>query len=482
MRDSPSAELVRENIQLAYCVTKSMNKRLVFAVMLMPLLALSAFGQGLEASVDQFIKAQMERQKIPGLSLAVVRDGKPLIVKGYGFANVEHQVPAKPETIFQSGSVGKQFTATAIMLLVEDGKIVLDEKIGKYLGDVPDAWKNITVRQLLSHTGGMTDYPQDFDFRRDYTEDELLKRAKEIPLGFPPGEKWAYSNLGYVTLGIIIGKTSGKFYGDFLQERIFKPLGMTTTRIISEADIIPNRASGYRLVKGEIKHHEWVSPTLNTTADGALYMTALDMIKWDDALRNGKVLKKASLDEMWTPIKLNDGKTHPYGFGWGVRQMNGHRLIEHGGAWQGFKAQISRYVDDNLTVIVFANLIQANQGQLASGVAQIIVPDLKPKPIADPDPAFTAQTRELFTAVLDKKADMSRFTPEVQRALEQSHDRVAAFVKTLGAVQTFKLMERVEVTDGVRYRYQVEFTGMSIFLAMTVNKDGKISGFALQPE
>ena len=130
------------------------------------------------------------------MSLAVVHDGKPLIVKGYGFANLEHQVPVKPETIFQSGSVGKQFTATAVMMLVDEGKIGLDEKIGRYLGDVPESWANITVRHLLSHTSGMTDYPKDFDFRKDYTEDEILKRAKEIPVAFKPGEKWQYSNLG----------------------------------------------------------------------------------------------------------------------------------------------------------------------------------------------------------------------------------------------------------------------------------------------
>src|SRR5688500_10055041 len=158
------------------------------------------------ARVDEFIKTEMERQKIPGVSLAVVKDGKPLIVKGYGFANLEHQVSVKPETIFQSGSVGKQFTATAVMLLVEEGKIGLDEKIGKYLGEVPEGWANITVRHLLTHTGGMTDYPQDFDFRKDYTEEDLLRRAKEVPLAFQPGEKWAYSNLGFVTLGILINK------------------------------------------------------------------------------------------------------------------------------------------------------------------------------------------------------------------------------------------------------------------------------------
>ena len=450
-------------------------------VLFILILTKSLLGQT-EPAVDAFIKAEMQKQKIPGVSLAVVKDGKPMIVKGYGLANVEHQVAVKPETIFQSGSVGKQFTATAVMMLVEDGKIGLDEKIGKYLGEVPESWANITVRHLLSHTGGMTDYPQDFDFRRDYTEDEILKRAKEVPVAFKPGEKWQYSNLGYVTLGIIISKVTGKFYGEFLSERIFKPLGMSTARILTEADIVPNRAAGYRLAKGELKNQNWVSPTVNTTADGSLYLTALDMMKWDEALTTGKLLKKTGYDEMWTPIKLSDGRTHPYGFGWALRSVNGKRLIEHGGAWQGFKAHIARYPESKLTVIVFANLIQANQGKLANGVAAIVDPDLMPRPIADPDPAFTAKTKELLIAVLDGKADMARFTPEVQKALTDRQDRLAASVKTMGAMQTFTLMERVDDSNGIRYRYRVEYGGMNLFLAMAVNSDGKISTFALQPE
>lgn len=444
--------------------------------------AFATSGQDVTAKVDDFIKAEMSKQKIPGVSLAVVKDGKPLIVKGYGFANLEHQVPVKPETIFQSGSVGKQFTAFAVMLLIDQGKIALDEKIGKYLGEVPQAWSNITVRHLLSHTGGMTDYPQDFDFRKDYTEDALLKRGKEIPLAFQPGEKWQYSNLGYVTLGIIIHKVSGKFYGDLLQERVFKPLGMTTARVISEDDIVLNRASGYRVVKGEIKNQEWVSPSLNTTADGALYLTALDMMKWDEALTAGKLLSKKSYDEMWSPIKLNNGKTHPYGFGWALPKVNGHSVIEHGGAWQGFKAHIARFPDRQLTVIVFANLIQTNQSKLANGVAAIIDPELKPRPIADPDPAFTAKTKDLLARVVEGKADMERFTPEVQATLKQQQDRLTAFVKTLGTIQQFELMERTTEADGTSYRYRVEYTGMALYLAMVVNNQGKISAFALQPE
>ena len=460
-----------------------MKTRFTFALCIALAATVQSFAQdAVLTKVDDYIKAEMQKQKIPGVSLAVVKDGKPIIVKGYGFANLEHQVAVKPETIFQSGSVGKQFTATAVMMLVEEGKIGLDEKIGKYLGEVPESWANITVRHLLSHTGGMTDYPQDFDFRRDYTEDEVLKRAKEVPVAFKPGEKWQYSNLGYVTLGIIISKVTGKFYGEFLSERIFKPLGMTTARIINEADVIPDRAAGYRLVNGEVKNQEWVSPTINTTADGSIYLTALDMIKWDEALATGKLLKKTTFDEMWTPIKLNDGKTHRYGFGWALRSVNGKRVIEHGGAWQGFKAHIARYPDNKLTVILFANLSQTNQGWLALGVATIIDPDLKPKPIPDPDPAFTVKTKELVQAVFGGTHDNSRFTPEAQKVITDQKDRLTAFVKTMGTMRSFDLVERIEEGNSIRYIYQVEFTGMTVYLAMEVNKEGKITRFALQPE
>ena len=460
-----------------------MFKRNAFILLLLVAAAVSASAQeNTEAAVDEFIRAEMQSQKIPGGALAVVRDGKPIIVKGYGLANVEHQVPVKPETVFQSGSVGKQFTAMAVMILVEEGKIGLDDKISKHLGDVPPAWSNVTVRHLLTHTGGLTDYPRDFDFRRDYTEDELLKRAKEVPTAFAPGEKWAYSNLGYVTLGAIVRKASGKFYGDFLKERVFTPLGMTTARVISEADIVPNRSAGYVLRNGEWKHHQWVSPTLNTTADGALYLTLNDMIKWDEALSAGKLIGKAGYDAMWSPVKLNSGAEHPYGFGWMLRTVNGKRVIEHGGAWQGFKAHIARYPDNKLTVIVFANLAEASQDRLATVVATIVDPELKPKAITDPDPAFSAGVRQLFESVIEGKADVSRFTPEVAAAIERSGGQVAAGVKPLGAIQKFELVERTEDAAGVRYRYRIAYASASFFLRVGVDKAGKINGFALRPE
>jgi CubicO group peptidase (beta-lactamase class C family) len=323
------------------------------------------------AKVDKLVDREMRRQHIPGVSLALITNGQILLAKGYGLANVELQVPVKPESIFQSGSVGKQFTATAVMMLVEAGKIHLDDYISKYLKKAPESWGKIKVYHLLTHTSGMGDYPSDFDYRRDYTEDELLARMSKIRLAFKPGEKWSYSNLGYETLGIMIGKVTGKFYGKFLHDRIFKPLEMTTARIISEEDIVPNRAAGYRLVKGELKNQEWVSPSVNTTADGALYLTVYDMAKWDAALYTEKLLKKSSLEQMWTPVKLNNGSSYPYGFGWSFGEVHHQRVIGHDGSWQGFECGIQRFMGDKLTVVAFGNLEGCDMDKFIWGVAAI---------------------------------------------------------------------------------------------------------------
>ena len=324
-------------------------------------------------NIASYVRKEMQRQRIPGLALLVSRGGEIVVAEGFGLANVELQVPVKPETVFQSGSVGKQFTATAVMMLVEEGKVGLDDPLTKYFADAPASWKEVTVRELLSHTAGFGDYPEKFDFHRDVTEDEEMKLVEGIPLAYPPGTKWEYSNLGFLTLGVLIHRVTGDFYGDFLQKRIFRPLGMQTTRIISEADIIRNRAAGYRLVKGELKNQEWVAPTINTTADGSLYFSVLDLAKWDGALYTEKLLKRSSLDQMWTPAKLKNGQPNKggYGFGWFIEERHGHRLISHDGAWQGFETTVARYVNDQLTVVVLTNLAGAKPGVIAEHVAEL---------------------------------------------------------------------------------------------------------------
>jgi CubicO group peptidase (beta-lactamase class C family) len=336
---------------------------------------------GVSAQVDGAVEAQRAAQRIPGVSLAVCRDGKVVKTSGYGLANVELGVPVTAATIFQTGSVGKQFTSMAVMMLVEEGKIGLEDKITKYIAESPAGWKDVTVRNLLTHTSGIADYGGEegsmgkgvINFRKDYTEEELIQAFAKMPMDFAPGEKWSYSNTGYVLLGVIIHRVTGEFYGDFLQQRIFGPLGMTATRIISEADIVPHRSNGYRLVKGELKNQEWVSPTLNTTADGALYTNVLDLAKWDAALNAQKFIQPSSYEEIRTPVKLNNGKTYPYGFAWFLSDKDGRHAESHDGAWQGFTMNITRYVDDRLTVIVMTNLDSDNSkpGKIAQDVAKI---------------------------------------------------------------------------------------------------------------
>ena len=440
--------------------------------------------------IDRYVKAEMKRQKIPGVSLAVLRDGKIISLKSYGFANVEHQVPVKPETVFQSGSIAKQFTATAVMILVEEGKISLDDKITKYFPDSPEAWKNITVRHLLNHTSGMGDYPPEVDLRRDYTEDEYLAFIKKSPLIYETGAKWDYSNLGYVTLGALIRKVTGKFYGDFLLERIFKPLGMTTARIISEADIVPNRAAGYRLENGKLKNQEWVSPSTNTTADGALYFTILDLAKWDAALYADKPLKQSSLAQMWLPARLTDGKTKDYGFGWHATRIGNRRLVHHGGAWQGFKSYIVRFPDDKLTIIFLANSWETKDIKFARGLAALFYPEFalpKAQSIEDKEPKATSLIRRVLLQFAGGKADTELFTPEaraeiVSKTGKHFGESLSSLSLPIAVIYTSELIERREENGLRTYRYLLNDMTKSLSCIVKLTKDDKIADFQLRKE
>jgi CubicO group peptidase (beta-lactamase class C family) len=296
------------------------------------------------ASIDRFVAAEMGREHVPGLAIGIYSRGQILLAKGYGLANVELNVAVKPETVFQSGSVGKQFVSAAIMMLVEEGKIALDDSIVKYFPSAPKSWEAIQVKNLLSHTSGLAEYESEerigpkgpFYLRLDFTEDELVEKVESLPVEFKPGERWNYRNTNYLLLGVMIHKLTGSFYADYLQARIFKPLGMSSTRLISEVDIIPNRSSGYELHDDKLQNQSWVSPTFDSTADGTLYFNVMDLAKWDEALYETKLLKQSSLDQIWTVFPLNDGKPNPgdYGFGWRISSVNGHKVIGHGGGWQ----------------------------------------------------------------------------------------------------------------------------------------------------
>ena len=356
----------------------------------------------------------------------------------------------------------------------------------------PDAWQPITFRQLLSHTAGIGDLPSGFDFKRDYTDEELLKAIYSVPLAYEPGTGWKYSNPGYVTLGIVIKKISGQFYGDLLAERIFKPLGMTTARVISEADIVPHRAAGYRRVAGQLKNQEWVSPTMNRTADGSLYLTILDLARWDAGLRDDNLLQPVTRALMWTPVKLTSGDVNEadYGFGWVSTKINGHAVVEHGGAWQGFTSHIARYTDDNLTVAALANLSaesRADPGGIVHHVAGMVASELMPRPLApieDTEPELTRRLREVVEQFAEGKIDLEQFAVEVRsRLTDKLLAEVAAQFADRGGLTSFELVERKPAGKSRRLRYRGRFErGQTMIYAFHLTTDGKIVGYGERPE
>ncbi len=455
----------------------------IVLVLICPRLGLGAGAEVPVQKIDAIVASEMKRQQVPGVALAVVHKGEAVVARGYGMANVEHQVPVTTETVFQSGSVGKQFTAAAVMLLVEDGKLSLDDPITRFLPDAPWRWHSITIRHLLTHTSGIPDYEgTTFDLRKDYTEDEWAKMAFGLSLEFQPGARWNYSNTGYALLGFIIHKASGQFYGDLLRDRVFRPIGMQSARVISEADIVPHRAAGYRLVKGELKNQEWVSPSLNTTADGSLYLSMRDLLAWDKAIRAKAVLKPESWAKVYTPVRLESGETYPYGFGWDVDEDRGQLRHHHGGSWQGFEMYISRYIADDLTVIVQTNLADADTEAFVDGIAALFNPRLAPsdEPIPDKDPAVTVRLRGLLAKARDGRLSTEEFAyvragffPDVAVAYQK-------LLEPLGDPERLLPIERRKRGDDRVFRYRVVYKTKTIEVGLGLAPDDKVSLFGLR--
>jgi D-alanyl-D-alanine carboxypeptidase len=358
------------------------------------LLALSAVEARAQADkVDEYIEAEMRKQHIPGLSLAVVQNGRVVKTKGYGLANMELNVRATPSTVYQIQSITKSFVASGIMLLVEDGKIGLDDKITNYLGGLPAAWNGVTVRQMLTHTSGIPSFVQDqgggapivaFAQKTDSSE-QIIRWAAARPLKFAPGEGRRYSSTGYHLLGMIIEKVSGKRWGQFLNERIFAPLGMRSTRVFSHFDLIPNRANGYNHFGDVPVNGLTFTPAIMESAAGGLVSTVEDMTKWEMALERGTILKPSTFAQMAVPIKLkNDSVEKAYngprfGLGWDVQTYQGHRIVGHSGDHvTGFTANFSRFPDDKLAVIVLTNLMPLDIGTITKRIAGFYVPALLP--------------------------------------------------------------------------------------------------------
>lgn len=315
---------------------------------------------------DALLKRRLWAGDFSGVVLVAV-DGKPVLRRGYGLADREWNIPVTPNTVFRIGSTTKQFTAAAVMQLIEAGKVKLDDPIRTYVASTPAAWSTVTVRELLDHTSGVPDYTQINGFirtaaRLEETPDELIGLVADKPLGFSPGSEFRYSNTDYVLLGMMIEKVSGQAYPDYLREHVLRPLGLNHTAYDNARDIVPDRASGYWRVRGVVKNARLMT-TSAAYAAGGLRSTADDLLRWNRALHGDKLIKPRSVAQMFTDYG------HGYGFGSFVETRHGHRLWDHGGNLPGFSCAFEYYPDDHLTVIVLTNFEGAGSEAIAKELA-----------------------------------------------------------------------------------------------------------------
>ena len=319
------------------------------------------------AKADAYCQAQVGVNQFSG-SVLVARGDQVLFAKGYGLANVEHDVPNTPQTKFRLGSITKQFTAMAILILQEQGKLSVDDLVTKHVDGCPDAWKDVTIHHLLTHTSGIPSftslpgYPPSMPLPS--SPKQTLDRVRDMPLEFTPGEKFVYSNSGYVLLGQIIEKVAGKPYEKFLPEVIFEPVGMKETGYDFPGPIVPHRAAGYRRIGDQVANAAYLDMTVPHAA-GALYSTVEDLHRWSVALDEGKLISSGAYEKMYTPAKGN------YAYGWIVDQQYGRKRIAHGGGINGFSTYIGRFPDEKVCVVVLSNMEGSPPAAIAGGLAAI---------------------------------------------------------------------------------------------------------------
>lgn len=321
-------------------------------------------------STDIIVQKFMKDQRITGLALAVVKNGKATVNKGYGLANVELSVPVNSETVIRLGSVSKQFFATAILKLAQDGYLSIEDPVHKFFQDAPETWRPIKVKHLLSHSSGLKREGPAYNNNIIQPDLVIIKSAYSLPLDFRTGEKYQYCNLAYFMLAEIIAQVSRMPWQDYIRNNLFIPAGMKNSGMTDFYPIIPNRASGY-MHKGDT--------LLNADAmyavrpSGGFLSTSSDMIRWNKVLEEKKIiLTKENWELLWKPfIKVSDradSKTF-YGFGWLVDEYKGHKVVMHGGANTGFRSEYERYVNDGLSIIILTNTDEANPGAIARALA-----------------------------------------------------------------------------------------------------------------
>ena len=439
--------------------------------------------------IDHAVEEMMASRNIPGLSLAVVQDGKLVKAQGYGFLHLDQQVRTSPSSVFPIASVSKPFTAMGIMLLVQDGLIELDAPISSYLANTPEQWKNITVRQILAHTAGLSEGVYESNLRTLTTPSKFLSKAGELPLDFEPGDAWMYSNTGYNLAAMMISEVSDQPFAEFMETRIFAPLGMNHTDVIREDYNFSNRATGYWTPEDQLEPYplDVLNPDLVPIVygSGSMTSTVLDLARWDMALQNEQLLAAETQDEMYQPVTMNSGRRFNYGIGWFLDRINGHQTIAHGGNIPGFTSSFSRFVDGELTVIVLTNKDNAGD-DIALRIAEQYIPELvfdkEAIALADPNPALTEQLLRYVNG--DEQAIAQ--TSEWQILLSTPRGRAAweAFRHSTHDTdfETLELLQAIDDLNGTRYRYRGIASTTQPIMEFVVTPDGSLMTFRVDFE
>jgi len=348
----------------------------------------------------------------PGAAVIVVKNGQTIFRKGYGMANLEFGMPIEPDMVFRIGSVTKQFTAVAILMLVEQGKLSLDDSVTKFLPDYPTQDYLITVKHLLTHTSGIKSYTSMPEWiplwRKDFAVQELIDFFKYQPMESAPGKRWAYNNSGYVLLGAIIEKVTGQTYSEFIQQSIFGPLGMEHSYYDNTLLIIPRRVAGYDKSTNGFTNAAYISMT-QPYAAGALASTIGDLAIWDTTLYTGKLLNPETLKQAHVSHQLLDGSSTAYGFGWMISEYAGHQVIEHSGGIHGFRSHTIRLPDDHVFVAVLSNNGGKSPQSLAFKISALVIGEPYQEPtIAELQPEILAQYEGIYETNTSDKLQISR--------------------------------------------------------------------------
>lgn len=431
--------------------------------------------------VDEIAAKALAESGAPSVSLAIVQDGQIAYTKAYGKARLDPATGATPDMRYAVGSVSKQFLAGAVLLLVQDGKMSLDDHVSRYLPNLTRAGE-ITVHQLLTHTSGYQDYyPQDYVapfMEKPVTPDSIIEQWARKPLDFDPGTRWQYSNTNFVVAGRIVEQVTGGPFFDFLSKRILDPLGMTSAINLAEQPLPSSGPAGYtRFATGPMRP---VAPEGRgwLYAAGELAMTAHDLALWDISLIEHKLLKPATLEAMTTPVRLRNGTPTNYALGVGVSNANGHPRLSHGGAVSGFVSQNTVWLDQGAAVVVFANAD-------GSGAPGSITDKLAPLLLTEPDdpqaqPALE-QARQILDGLLTGTIDRSLLTANASAYFTpQVLEDAAASLKALGALESFK-QTSVELRGGMTYRhFEIKFKDKSLHLSTLTVPGGKLEQYLIQ--